>query len=33
MFEGEFNEFLEINIDDEDAQKEVLSRMGITFGK
>ena len=31
--EEELNEFLGINIDDEDRQKEVLSRMGIKFGK
>ncbi len=31
--EEELNEFLSINKDDEDRQKEVLSRMGIKFGK
>ena len=31
--EEEFNEFLEINTDDEDAQKAVLRRKGIRFGE
>ena len=31
--EEELNEFLSINKDEEDRQKEVLSRMGIKFGK
>ena len=31
--EEELNELLRINIDDEDRQKETLSKMGITFGE
>jgi hypothetical protein len=31
--EEEFNEFLSIDIDDEDKQKEILRRKGIRLGK
>ena len=31
--EEELNEFLSVNKEEEDRQKEVLSRMGIKFGK